>query len=109
MLDASILPLEENMAISQTYLKKCAENEIILEVEAGVVGGEEDGAAGSEDTPDEDLYTTPEDMVAVHEALAELGRLLLLQLLETFMVITNQEPLNLNKKFSSCCGPRKIW
>ena len=62
------------MAISQTYLKKCAENEIILEVEAGVVGGEEDGAAGSEDTPDEDLYTTPEDMVAVHEALAELGR-----------------------------------
>ena len=59
---------------SQTYLKKCAENEIILEVEAGVVGGEEDGAAGSEDTPDEDLYTTPEDMVAVHEALAELGR-----------------------------------
>ena len=65
MLDASILPLEENMAISKTYLKKCAEAEIILEVEAGVVGGEEDGAAGSEDTPDEDLYTTPEDMVAV--------------------------------------------
>ena len=74
MLDASILPLEENMAISQTYLKKCAEHEIILEVEAGVVGGEEDGSAGSEDTPDEDLYTTPEDMVAVHEALADLGR-----------------------------------
>ncbi|MCH2060263.1 MAG: class II fructose-bisphosphate aldolase [Verrucomicrobiales bacterium] len=74
MLDASILPLEENMAISKTYLKKCADVEIILEVEAGVVGGEEDGAAGSEDTPDEDLYTTPEDMVAVHEALAELGR-----------------------------------
>ena len=45
MLDASILPLAENMAISQTYLKKCAEHEIILEVEAGVVGGEEDGAA----------------------------------------------------------------
>ena len=74
MLDASILPLDENMAISQTYLKKCAEHEIILEVEAGVVGGEEDGSAGSEDTPDEDLYTTPEDMVAVHEALADLGR-----------------------------------
>lgn len=74
MLDASILPLAENMAISQTYLKKCAEVEIILEVEAGVVGGEEDGSAGSEDTPDEDLYTTPEDMVTVHEALAELGR-----------------------------------
>ena len=74
MLDASILPLEENMAISKTYLKKCAELEIILEVEAGVVGGEEDGAAGTEDTPEESLYTTPEDMVAVHEALSELGR-----------------------------------
>ena len=74
MLDASILPLAENMEISKKYLKKCAELEIILEVEAGVVGGEEDGAAGSEDTPEESLYTTPEDMVAVHEALAELGR-----------------------------------
>ena len=42
MLDASILPLEENMAISKEYLELCAKNEIILEVEAGVVGGEED-------------------------------------------------------------------
>lgn len=74
MLDASNLPLEENMAISKTYLKLCAEQEIVLEVEAGVVGGEEDGAAGTEDTPEEKLYTTPEDMVAVHEALHELGR-----------------------------------
>ena len=74
MLDASILPLEENMAISKEYLALCVENEIVLEVEAGVVGGEEDGAAGTEDMPDELLYTTPEDMVAVHEALSEIGR-----------------------------------
>ena len=74
MLDASNLPLEENMALSQEYLKLCAEQEIILEVEAGVVGGEEDGASGSEDTPSEKLYTTPEDMVAVYEALQSLGR-----------------------------------
>ncbi|MCB1097904.1 MAG: class II fructose-bisphosphate aldolase [Verrucomicrobiales bacterium] len=74
MLDASNLPLEENMAISQEYLKICAENEIILEVEAGVVGGEEDGAAGTEDTPEEKLYTTPEDMLAVYEALHSIGR-----------------------------------
>ena len=52
MLDASILPLEENMAISKEYLELCAANEIILEVEAGVVGGEEDGAACL-------LYTSP--------------------------------------------------
>jgi fructose-bisphosphate aldolase class II len=73
MLDASILPLAENMALSQEYLRLCAPQEIILEVEAGVVGGEEDGAAGTEDTPDEDLYTTPEDMLAVYEALHEIG------------------------------------
>ncbi|MDA7510745.1 class II fructose-bisphosphate aldolase [Verrucomicrobia bacterium] len=74
MLDASILPLAENIEISQKYLKKCAGLDIILEVEAGVVGGEEDGSAGTEDTPEEHLYTTPEDMVAVHEALASIGR-----------------------------------
>lgn len=74
MLDASELPLDENMEISKKYLAVCAENEIVLEVEAGVVGGEEDGAAGSEDTPDADLYTTPEDMLAVYEALHSVGR-----------------------------------
>jgi fructose-bisphosphate aldolase class II len=74
MLDASNLPLAENMALSRELLKLCAEQEIILEVEAGVVGGEEDGAAGSHDTPAEKLYTTPEDMVAVYEALHDLGR-----------------------------------
>ena len=73
MLDASSLPLEENMKLSQEYLRMCAENEIVLEVEAGVVGGEEDGASGSEDTPAEKLYTTPEDMVAVYEALHDIG------------------------------------
>lgn len=74
MLDASELALDENLEISKRYLAKCADNEIILEVEAGVVGGEEEGAAGTEDTPDEDLYTTPEDMMAVYEALHPLGR-----------------------------------
>ncbi len=74
MLDASNLPLAENMKISREYLQLCAANEIILEVEAGVVGGEEEGAAGSHDTPHEKLYTTPEDMLAVYEALHPVGR-----------------------------------
>ena len=74
MLDASDLPLEENMKLSKEYLKLCAENEIVLEVEAGVVGGEEDGAAGGEDTPSEKLYTTPEDMLTVYESLKGIGR-----------------------------------
>jgi len=74
MLDASNLPLEENIALSKRYLALCAEHEIVLEVEAGVVGGEEDGAHGGEDTPHDKLYTTPEDMLAVFEALHGIGR-----------------------------------
>lgn len=73
MLDASELPLAENIALSKDVLKLCAENEIILEVEAGVVGGEEDGVDHS-DQPAEKLYTSPEDMVQVYEALNGLGR-----------------------------------
>ena len=73
MLDASELPLKENMALSKDLLKLCAENEIILEVEAGVVGGEEDGIDNS-GHPADKLYTTPEDMLAVYESLNGLGR-----------------------------------
>jgi fructose-bisphosphate aldolase class II len=73
MLDASNLPLEENLALSKKYLALCAKNDIVLEVEAGVVGGEEDGAHGTADTPADKLYTTPEDMVAVYEALHDVG------------------------------------
>lgn len=73
MLDASELPLKENMELSVDLLKLCAENEIILEVEAGVVGGEEDGVDNS-DMPDDKLYTSPEDMLYVYETLKGLGR-----------------------------------
>jgi fructose-bisphosphate aldolase class II len=73
MLDASELPLAENLALSKELLRECAKNEIILEVEAGVVGGEEDGVDHS-DKPREKLYTTPEDMLAVYEGLKGIGR-----------------------------------
>ncbi len=73
MLDASELPLDQNMALSQDLLKSCAENEIILEVEAGVVGGEEDGVDTSGQSKDK-LYTTPDDMLQVYESLQGLGR-----------------------------------
>lgn len=68
MFDGSELPLDENMKVSQELLRECAELELILEVEAGVVGGEEDGV-NNEGAPREKLYTTPEDMVAVARAL----------------------------------------
>jgi fructose-bisphosphate aldolase, class II len=73
MLDASELPLKENMAISKELLKECAELEIVLEVEAGVVGGEEDGVDHG-DQPNDKLYTTPEDMLYVYEQLQGVGR-----------------------------------
>jgi fructose-bisphosphate aldolase, class II len=73
MLDASELPLKENIALSKELLKLCAANEIILEVEAGVVGGEEDGVDHS-DQPADKLYTTPEDMLSVYENLQGVGR-----------------------------------
>lgn len=72
MFDGSELPLGENMKLAKELLALCAENEIILEVEAGVVGGEEDGV-NNEGAPAEKLYTTPADMVAVHEALHPIG------------------------------------
>jgi fructose-bisphosphate aldolase class II len=68
MFDGSELPTADNMKISAELLKECAANEIILEVEIGVVGGEEDGIDHS-DAPSEKLYTTPEDMVEVARAL----------------------------------------
>jgi fructose-bisphosphate aldolase class II len=73
MFDGSELPLDKNMALSRELLTICNEQEIILEVEAGVVGGEEDGIDHS-GVANEKLYTTPEDMVAVYEALNGLGR-----------------------------------
>jgi len=73
MLDASELPLKENIELSKEILKLCAEQEMILEVEAGVVGGEEDGMDHS-DQPAEKLYTTPEDMVELYGGLKGLGR-----------------------------------
>lgn len=75
MFDGSVVELDENLKISKELLKECAELNIILEVEAGCVGGEEDGHDTS-GLPAEKLYTTPEDMVEVYEALQPIGRFL---------------------------------
>lgn len=69
MMDGSGSPLKENMDVAVPLLERMSKIGQILEVEAGVVGGEEDGAAGSADTPAEKLYTTPEDMVEVYRRL----------------------------------------
>jgi fructose-bisphosphate aldolase class II len=73
MWDGSAVPLEENLQIAQELLEKCAAARIILEVEIGVVGGEEDGVVAE---INEQLYTTPEDALATLRALGsgEKGR-----------------------------------
>ena len=58
MWDGSAVPLEENLQIAEELLAACAAAHIILEIEVGVVGGEEDGVVGA---IDDKLYTTPED------------------------------------------------
>jgi fructose-bisphosphate aldolase, class II len=71
MFDGSALPLKENLDIAVSLLTRCQKSQIILEVEAGVVGGEEDGV-NTEDTPAEKLYTTSADMIEVHRRLSEV-------------------------------------
>ncbi len=66
MWDGSAVPLEENLQIGRELLEQAAAARIILEVEIGVVGGEEDGVANE---INEKLYTTPEDALATVEAL----------------------------------------
>lgn len=75
MWDGSAVPLDENLAIARELLEKCAAARIILEIEVGVVGGEEDGVEGA---IDEKLYSTPEDAIATVKALGtgEDGRYL---------------------------------
>jgi fructose-bisphosphate aldolase class II len=77
MFDGSSIPLEENLRVAGGLLDECAAADVILEIEVGVVGGEEDGVSG-EDAAEEQLYSTPDDALAVAEALGlgERGRYL---------------------------------
>jgi fructose-bisphosphate aldolase class II len=73
MWDGSAVPLEENLSIARELLAKAREARVVLEIEVGVVGGEEDGVVGA---MDEKLYTTPQDALRTAEAmgLGENGR-----------------------------------
>jgi fructose-bisphosphate aldolase class II len=75
MWDGSAVPLEENLQIAQELLEKAAAAHIVLEIEVGVVGGEEDGVEGGSG---DKLYSTEADALATVEALGtgEKGRYL---------------------------------
>jgi fructose-bisphosphate aldolase class II len=73
MWDGSAVPMAENLAIAKEMLKLTNNIGAVLEIEVGVVGGEEDGVEGG---MGEHLYTTPEDGLMTAEALGlgENGR-----------------------------------
>ncbi len=76
MWDGSAESMKNNLSIAQELLDKCKRARMIMELEIGVVGGEEDGV--SHEINDK-LYTTPEDALATIDALGagENGRYLL--------------------------------
>jgi fructose-bisphosphate aldolase class II len=66
MFDGSALPLRDNLDLSVKLLERFQKNELILEIEVGVVGGEEDGIKAEASAK---LYTTPEDTLEVARRL----------------------------------------
>ena len=76
MFDGSALPLKDNLDIAVTLLKRFRKSDLMLEIETGVVGGEEDGVKASAAAK---LYTTPEDTLEVARRLNAVrgGRYLL--------------------------------
>jgi fructose-bisphosphate aldolase class II len=75
MFDGSDIPLDENLVIAAELLELSQAARTILEIEVGVVGGEEDGHVAE---INEKLYTTAEDGLATVRALGagEKGRYL---------------------------------
>jgi len=76
MFDGSTLLLDENLRRSAELLALCRDADIVLELEVGVVGGEEDGIGSDEATG---CYTTPDELLRVARVLGtgERGRYLL--------------------------------
>ena len=66
MWDGSAIPLDENLQIAKELLALAKAAEVILEIEIGVVGGEEDGVTHE---INDKLYTAPGDFVSTVEAL----------------------------------------
>lgn len=72
MLDLSEEPLEENIEICVEYFKKMNALDMMLEIELGITGGEEDGVDNS-DVDNALLYTQPEEVCYAYEELSKVG------------------------------------
>merc|ERR1712084_33002 len=71
MLDLSEEPLEENIAICKKYLERMAKINMLLEMELGITGGEEDGVDNT-GVDSSRLYTQPDEVWQVYEALSSV-------------------------------------
>merc|ERR1719440_820631 len=69
MLDLSEEPLEENIGTCVEYLERMSKVNLLLEMELGVTGGEEDGVDNT-DVDSSKLYTQPEEVYEVYKALS---------------------------------------
>ena len=72
MLDLSEEPLEENVEISAKYFERMNKIDMLIEVELGITGGEEDGVDNT-DVDSSKLYTQPSEVAYVYEELNKIS------------------------------------
>ncbi|KAI1326744.1 hypothetical protein F5Y16DRAFT_373910 [Xylariaceae sp. FL0255] len=73
MIDLSEESLKDNIETTAKYLKRSAAVNLWLEMEVGITGGEEDGV-NNEDVDNNSLYTQPEDIYAIYQALNPISK-----------------------------------
>lgn len=74
MIDLSEEPLQENLEICAAYLARMSRIGLLLEMELGITGGEEDGQDNT-DVPQEDLYSKPEEIFLTYQKLSAVSPL----------------------------------
>ncbi len=72
MLDLSEEELDENIAISKSYFERMVKIGMMIEIELGVTGGEEDGVDNT-DIDSARLYTQPSEVAQAYETLSQVG------------------------------------
>jgi len=72
MIDLSEEPIQENLEICKEYLARMCKIGLLLEMELGITGGEEDGVDNS-DVAQEDLYSKPEEIYQTYEELSTVS------------------------------------
>ena len=72
MIDLSEEPIDENIEITERYLRRADKMNQFLEREIGITGGEEDGV-NNEGVQNTSLHTKPEDIFKIYQALSKIS------------------------------------